>query len=39
MINWEDNAVNQIKKDSILIDSLTNQIEKNSEFKEFEIRY
>ena len=27
MINWEDNAVNQSEKDSILIDSMANKIE------------
>ena len=29
MINWEDNAVSQSRKDSILIDSMANKIEKN----------
>ena len=31
MINWEDNAVNQGKKNSILIDSMTNKIEQRSD--------
>ena len=31
MINWEDNAVNQSEKNSILIDSMTNKIEQKSD--------
>ena len=31
MINWEDNAFNKSKKDSVLIDSMANKIEQNSD--------
>ena len=31
MINWEDNVGHQSKKDSILIDSMANKIEQNSD--------
>ncbi|GIR48476.1 MAG: hypothetical protein CM15mP58_05730 [Burkholderiaceae bacterium] len=39
MINWEDNAVNQSEKDSILIDSMANKIEqKPDEIKDGLVR-
>ena len=31
MINWEDNAFNKSEKDSILIDSMANKIQKDSD--------